>query len=150
MPIIRYQPGTLIHEIQSELSKLMERGFGSSERDPSTVETSQWVPAVDIQEKDDHFLIEADVPGVLLEDIKIHMENNTLTIEGERENESEEKKEGYVRVERSYGKFYRRFELPESADATQVSAEGFEGVIKITIPKVKRRVAQRIEVKRRK
>ena len=101
----------------------------------STIATSTWTPAVDIAEKDDHFLIKADVPGVDPKDIEISMEAGALTMKGERESEVKEEKEGYTRVERSHGSFYRRFNLPETADPEDVSAKSSKGVLQITVGK---------------
>ncbi len=101
----------------------------------SAIATSAWIPAVDIAENDDHFLIEADVPGVDPKDIEVSMENGALTIKGARESEIKEEKEGYSRVERSHGSFYRRFSLPETADSENVIAKSNKGVLKITVGK---------------
>ena len=101
----------------------------------STVATSAWTPAVDFAEKDDHFLIEADVPGVDPKDIEVSMENGMLSLRGERENEIKEEKDGYTRVERSHGSFYRRFSLPETADPENINAKSSKGVLKITVGK---------------
>ena len=101
----------------------------------STISTSAWTPAVDIAEDDDHFLIKADVPGVDPKDIEISMENGVLTMKGEREKEFKEEKEGYTRVERSHGSFYRRFTLPETADENHVTAKSEKGVLNITVAK---------------
>lgn len=101
----------------------------------STIATSAWTPAVDIVENDDHFLIEADVPGVEPKDIEVSMENGVLTLKGERESEIKEEKEGYSRVERSHGSFYRRFSLPETADSENITAKSSKGVLKITVGK---------------
>lgn len=101
----------------------------------STIATSAWTPAVDIAEKDDHFLIEADIPGVDPKDIEVSMENGVLTLRGERESEIKEEKEGYSRVERTHGSFYRRFSLPETADAENITAKSSKGVLNITVGK---------------
>ena len=101
----------------------------------SNIATSAWTPAVDIAENDNHFLIEADVPGVDPKDIEVSMENGVLTLKGERENEIKEEKEGYSRVERSHGSFYRRFSLPETADSENITAKSSNGVLKITVGK---------------
>ena len=101
----------------------------------STIATSAWTPAVDIAEKNDHFLIKADVPGVDPKEIDISMENGLLTMKGERESEIKEEKDGYTRVERSHGSFYRRFSLPETADAENISAKTNKGVLEIKVGK---------------
>lgn len=104
--------------------------------DDSSIATSHWTPAVDIAEKEDHFLIEADIPGVEPKDIEVSMENGYLTVKGEREIESKEDKDGYSRIERSHGSFYRRFSLPETADPENVSAKSEKGVLQIKVGKM--------------
>ncbi len=113
----------------------------------STIATSAWTPAVDIAEKNDHFLIEADVPGVDPKDIEVSMENGVLTLKGERESEVKEEKEGYTRVERSHGSFYRRFSLPESADPENISAKSSKGVLQISVGKKETAKPKKITVK---
>lgn len=97
--------------------------------------TAEWAPAVDIKEENDKFVIHADIPGVKPEDIDISMENGVLTIRGEKKTEAETEKEGYKRVERTYGSFYRRFSLPDTADSDAISAVSKHGVLELTIPK---------------
>ena len=101
----------------------------------STIATSAWTPAVDIAEKDDHFLIKADVPGVDPKEIDVSMESGVLTMKGERESEVKEEKDGYTRVERSHGSFYRRFSLPETADSDNITAKTSKGVLEIKVGK---------------
>jgi len=113
----------------------------------SSIATCNWTPAVDIAEKDDHFLIEADIPGVDPEEIEISMENGVLTMKGERQTEEKEEKEGYTRIERSHGSFYRRFSLPESADSNHVSAKSNKGVLLITVGKKEVAKPKKISVK---
>ncbi|MGI9228148.1 MAG: Hsp20/alpha crystallin family protein [Gammaproteobacteria bacterium] len=113
----------------------------------SSIATSAWTPAVDIAEKDDHFLIEADIPGVDPNDIEISMENGVLTMKGERKSEVKEEKEGYTRVERSHGSFYRRFSLPESADPEHISAKSNKGVLQINVGKKEVAKPKKISVK---
>ena len=141
MSLVRYEPWSLLNQ----LSKELDRGFRGTEN--SDVATSDWTPAVDIKENDDGFVIVADIPGVDPKDIEVHMENGTLTIKGERESEKKEEKEGYKRVERSYGTFYRRFSMPESADASKINAKSNNGVLEITIPKQEKEQPRKIEVK---
>ena len=112
MGLMRYEPWGLLDQMRRE----MERAVDSRAEEGSSVATSDWVPAVDIKEEDDAFMIVADIPGVDPKDIEVHMDNGVLTIKGEKETESKDEREGYKRVERSYGSFYRRFSLPDSAD----------------------------------
>jgi HSP20 family protein len=94
-----------------------------------------WVPAVDILETENELILKADVPDVKMEDIDIRLENGTLAVKGERKFEQTENKQGYRRIERSYGQFARYFELPETVDPEKVSADYKTGVLTITLPK---------------
>jgi HSP20 family protein len=101
----------------------------------SNVVTSAWRPAVDIKEETDRFVILADLPGVDPKDIEITAENGMLTVRGERKFEKDEEQEGFRRVERVRGTFYRRFSLPDTADTNGIKARGKDGVLEITLPK---------------
>ena len=94
-----------------------------------------WAPAVDIYENENELVLKADVPAIKLEDIKIEIENGTLTIQGERKFEKSEGKGGYHRIERSYGSFVRCFSLPETVDPEKVNAEYTGGVLTVTLAK---------------
>lgn len=127
MSIIRYQPWGMVEQMRREMDRMM------SEENSTT--TSDWIPAVDIKEEKEGFTIVADIPGIAPADIEIHADNGMLTIQGQRDGEKKEEREGYKRIERSYGSFFRRFTLPDSADTDQISAKGENGVLTITIPK---------------
>lgn len=94
-----------------------------------------WAPAVDIVENDAELILKADLPDVKLEDVHIHLENGTLSIEGERKFEKTEDKAGFHIMERSYGSFSRRFTVPETIDAEKVAANLANGVLTIKLPK---------------
>jgi len=130
MAIIRYEPWNLLDQLQQELE--LSRGDKSGE---GAVATAEWAPAVDIKEEVDKFVIHADIPGVKPEDIEVSMEAGVLTVKGEKESEAKTGKEGYKKVERTYGSFYRRFSLPDSADGEAISAKCKHGVLEIIIPK---------------
>ena len=115
--------------------------------DNTDVAISHWRPAVDIKEEDNRFLIRADIPGVDPKDIEITMEEGVLTIKGERTSEKDEKREDYRRVERSRGTFYRRFSLPDTADAEKIVATGKDGVLELVIPKHDKVLPRRITIK---
>ena len=142
MSMIRYEPWNLFDQLRREL----ESSMGSRSSEDSSIATSDWVPAVDIKETDDSFVIMADIPGVKPEAIEVHMDHGMLTIKGERDSETREEKEGYKRVERSYGSFYRRFSLPDTADADRIVATSDQGVLKITIGKQDKQQPRKIEV----
>jgi len=143
--ISRYRPSLLqqLHRLSQEWDQLFEPHYSE---DSSLVETSHWAPCVDIKEEPDRFLLYADIPGVNPKDIEIAMENGVLTIKGERSSSKKEEKEGYTRVERSKGTFYRRFALPDTADPDRVTAEGKHGVLKISIPKRDKAKSKKITV----
>lgn len=130
MSIIRYEPWSLLNQLQKELERSHENQNGES-----TVSTAEWAPAVDIKEETDKFIVHADIPGVKPEDIEVNMESGVLTVKGEKKTEAKTEKEGYKRVERTSGSFYRRFSLPDSADSEAISAKSKHGVLEITIPK---------------
>jgi HSP20 family protein len=105
------------------------------------------VPSVDISENDTAFTLLADIPGVDPNNIDISMEKGVLTIKGERKSINAEESENFRRVERQSGQFYRRFTLPDSADADKIEAKSEHGVLTITIPKQEVAISRRIEVK---
>lgn len=127
MSMIRYQPWGLMEQMRRDMDRMMG--------DENAATTSDWVPAVDIKEDKACFTITADLPGIAPQNIDIHAENGMLTIQGEREGEKKDEKDGYKRIERSYGSFFRRFTLPDTADTDKISAKGENGVLSITIPK---------------
>ncbi len=143
--LTRYEPFGAFRRLRHE----MDRAFGefpARVREASTA-PSAWAPAVDIREEADGFVIAADVPGVDPESIEVTTEKNVLTIKGERSFEQRDESEGrFRRVERLHGTFYRRFTLPETADAEKISANGKHGVLEVTIPKKAEVAPRRIEV----
>jgi HSP20 family protein len=108
---------------------------------------NRFVPAVDVTEEKDSFLVTAELPGLKAEDIQINVEKNVLTLSGERKLEQKEQKEGYVRLERSYGAFTRSFVLPETADGEKVDANLADGLLKVRIPKRPSAQPRKITVK---
>ncbi|MCF6338578.1 MAG: Hsp20/alpha crystallin family protein [Gammaproteobacteria bacterium] len=134
MNIIQYDPWRRLQQLQREMGSLFDPRLNTDD-DSASMATSDWVPAVDIKEEDDRFLIIADVPGVEPDDIEVHMENGVLSIKGERREEHKEEKEGYKRIERTYGSFHRRFNLPDTADAEGITAKSRNGSLEVSIPK---------------
>jgi len=147
MNVVRYEPWGLLRRFQDDVNQLLADGrTGSAESDGSNIVTSNWTPAVDIKEEEQRFVLQADIPGVDPKDIDVTMDNGVLTIKGERKHESEEEANGYKRVERSYGSFYRRFSLPDSADAEGITAKGKDGVLEVVIPKLEKVQPRKITV----
>jgi HSP20 family protein len=116
------------------------------QHDSSYIETSTWSPLVDIKEEKNCFLVIADVPGVKKEDIDISLENHVLTLKGERQFEQTEQHQGYTRRERTQGKFYRRFSLPQTADDAKITARYTQGILEIRIPKREAATEKKIEI----
>jgi HSP20 family protein len=148
MNVVRYEPWGLLRRFNEDVNQLFSesRNLPVGEGDRSSIVTSNWSPAVDIKEEDERFVLKADIPGVDPKDIDVTMEDGVLTIKGERKHESEEEREGYKRVERSYGSFYRRFSLPDTADGERVTAKGKDGVLEVLIPKQEKVQPRRITV----
>lgn len=148
MNLIHSQPTGRLSRLQDEINHFFRHGdWFSAQVDESTAATSQWMPSVDIKDEDDKFVICADVPGVDPKDIDVSMENGILTIKGERKTEEKEESKGYRRVECSYGSFYRRFSLPDTADSEDIKARGKDGVLEITVAKREATKAKKIPVK---
>lgn len=118
-----------------QLTRSMNEKWPSLFEDEGDMTNREWTPSVDIIEEEDHFLVKADIPGVDPKDIEITLDGGNLVIRGERKWEKEEEKEGYTRSECSHGMFYRRFNLPETADPEKISAKGEHGVLTLTIGK---------------
>lgn len=112
----------------------------------ASVETNLWSPAVDIKEKKDKYVVLADLPGVEKENIHISLEDNALTIKGERHYEKSEEKEGFSRTERLQGQFFRRFMLPDTTDESKIQAKYKKGVLEVIIPKKESSKTRKIDV----
>ncbi len=134
------------YPLQKDLSSILDGFFKGYSEDSSFVDTGTWAPAVDIKEEDNRFLVIADLPGVNKDDIDISLENNVLTLKGERKTEKKEDTKGYSRIERNQGQFYRRFSLPQTADESQIAAKYQHGVLEISIPKKELSQQKRIEI----
>lgn len=143
--LVRYDPWSLVDQLQGDLDRLAGQRARYVD-DETAGATTDWVPAVDIKEEDARFLIEADVPGVKPDDIEITMEDGILTLRGRREAESRTEREGYRRVERVTGRFFRRFTLPDTADAEAIEAKFNNGVLEVSIPKLPKVQPRRINV----
>lgn len=107
---------------------------------------SDWVPSVDIKEDKDAYEVSADVPGVDPKDIDVSLEEGVLTVKGERKAENKDEGKGYTRTERVYGNFSRRFTLPDTVDADNISAKTEHGVLTLRIPKKEKALPKKIAV----
>jgi len=141
----RTEPWQALRQMQYDLARVLNGGETSAE-DGSSIATSLWTPAVDIKEQESQFVLMADVPGVDPKSIDVTMESGVITIKGERKPDPEQGKNGYRRVERRYGTFYRRFSLPDYADAERIAAKCNNGVLEVVVPKQEKAQPKRITV----
>jgi HSP20 family protein len=146
MAIVRWEPFRELSTLQSEMNRLFNSVFDSPTGTGNGGAARRWLPAMDIVETDDDFVLRADLPGIDEDDVKIEFEDGTLTISGERKAEHQTKNEGYYRVERSYGSFSRSLTLPQGVNPESVSANFDRGVLEVRIPKPEERKPRRIEI----
>lgn len=118
-------------------------------RDLSDGGQGAWTPSIDLVRKGDALVLKADIPGIKPEEVKIEVEDDVLTISGEHREETEEKKEHYVRRERRYGSFSRSMVMPKGVDADQIDASVKDGVLEVRVPLPKSEEKQRVEIKPR-
>lgn len=135
----------LSSQLSDEMNRLFEREFPLTSGRWETL-GGQWQPDVDIEQKADHYVITADIPGVDPKDISVSMDNGMLTIEGKRESRVEEKRENYRCIEREYGSFYRSFSLPDACEAEKIKAHSHNGVLEVTVPKQESAKQKKIQV----
>jgi HSP20 family protein len=131
MAITRWDPFREVVSLQNRVNSL----FRDLNEGENPVATASFVPAVDIYEDDKKVVLKLEIPGIDQKDLDVHVENNTLSVKGERKFESEEKEENFHRIERSYGSFYRAFTLPTTVDAEHVQANYTAGVLKLELKK---------------
>ena len=132
--IARWDPFREFSTLQDRMNRLFRESYGPEGRDES-LSTSQFAPPVDVYEDEHNVVLKVEVPGIDEKDIDVRVENNVLTVHGERKFEKEEKEENYRRVERQYGSFTRSFTLPNRVDADRATANYDKGVLKITLAK---------------
>jgi HSP20 family protein len=134
MAIIKFDPFRDMITLRDKMNKLFEDAFVQRGEDKDMI-SSAWLPAVDIFESDNELVLTAEVPGIDEKDIEISLENNVLSIKGERKFDKETKEENYHRIERSYGTFYRSFTLPSYVDSEKINAVHENGILKIRMSK---------------
>ena len=144
MTIVRWEPLREVSSLQTEMNRLFNTMFES----PTVGNggTRRWSPAMDLLETEDHFVLRADLPGMREEDVAIELEDNVLTVSGERKADHEENGEGFYRVERAFGSFSRSLTLPRGIDAEAVNAGFTNGVLEVRIPKPEQRKPRKIAI----
>jgi HSP20 family protein len=147
MALIRWEPVRELNTIQSEMNRLFNTFFEAPAQGSGTGATlRRWIPAMDLVETEDDFVLRADLPGLSENDVNIELEDSVLTISGERKAEHEERKEGYYRVERASGHFARSLTLPVGVDPNGVRASFDRGVLEVRIPKPEERKPRKVEI----
>jgi len=142
---MRWDPFRDLNILQERMNRLFEdagRGWRSDE----PVSTTTWSPAVDIFETEGEIVVKAELPGMGRKDITLNLENNVLTLRGERRFEKETKEENYHRIERSYGGFSRSFSIPSMVDEEKIRADYKDGVLSIVLPKKEQAKPKQIRI----
>lgn len=144
MNVIKYDPFRELRSLQNEMNRIFS-GF-ETERGGNEFARGAWSPNVDIYEDKERLIVEAELPGMNREDFEVSVENNVLTLKGERKFEKKTEGDNYHRVERSYGSFTRQFTLPQTITAEGATADFENGVLRIALPKREETKARKIEI----
>lgn len=154
MSLIRWNPtreltnwASDLWNMQREMNRLFDNFFRGGVQDDGSFGLSSWMPAVDIAEHDNEFVVKVELPGVSKDDVKVTLESNILTIRGEKKQDRETKNENYHRLERTYGSFQRSFTLPSSVRNDKIEAVYKDGILTITLPKAEEAKPKLIDVK---
>ena len=154
MTLVRWRPTrdlptfpTDILSIQRETNRMFNGFFRGSAWDEDTLVPTSWTASVDVAEHDNEYVVKVELPGVSKDDVNITLQDNVLTIRGEKKEEKETKESCYHRVERSYGSFQRSFRLPTTVKSDKVDASYKDGILTISLPKVEEAKPKQIEVK---
>lgn len=152
MALIRWEPAAELNTIQNEMNRLFNTFFDQpGARSGSGAANRRWVPAMDLVETNDHYVLRADLPGLSDEDVNVQLEDNVLTISGQRTSgqrtsEHDQQEEGYYRLERAFGSFSRSLTLPEGVDPDGVQAHFDRGVLEIQIPKPEQKKPRQVQI----
>ena len=145
MALVRWEPVRELNSLQSEMNRLFNTFFDT----PTTSGNGgarRWIPSMDLVETESHYVLRADLPGLGEDDVAIELEDTVLTVSGERKSEHEEKKEGFHRVERSFGTFRRSLTLPDGVDADAIAATFDRGVLEVRVPKPELRKPRKVAI----
>jgi HSP20 family protein len=147
MTIVRWEPLRELTSLQSEMNRLFNSAFDApAGQTGSSGGARRWVPAMDLVETAEDFVLRADLPGMRRDDVKLEIEDNVLTVSGERAAEHTEGEQGYYRLERAFGTFSRSLTLPKGVDGDAVSAQFADGVLEVHIPKPAQSKPRRVEI----
>ncbi|HEV2980428.1 MAG TPA: Hsp20/alpha crystallin family protein [Solirubrobacteraceae bacterium] len=146
MAIIRWEPARELQSIQQDFNRLFGSFFDTPTTRGNVRSLRRWIPALDVVEEGDRYVLRADLPGLSEEDVNVEVQDHVLTISGERKSEHEERGEGYRRVERASGRFSRSLTLPEGVDPDSVKASFDKGVLEVSIPKPEQPKPRRVAI----
>jgi HSP20 family protein len=147
MALVRWEPARELQTIQQEMNRLFGSFFDSSTATAATNGAARrWIPPMDLLEEDSQFVLRADLPGVSEDAVKVELEDNVLTVSGERKSEHEERKDGFYRVERSFGRFSRTVTLPEGVSADGIQATFDNGVLEVHVQKPEQPKPQKVAI----
>ncbi len=144
MAIIRWEPARELNTLQSEMNRLFSTFFDTPPAPQQAMR--RWIPAMDLVEREEHFVLKADLPGLTEADVTIEVEGDTLTISGERNEKHESREGGFVRLERASGAFSRSLTLPAGVNPDAVQASFVNGVLEVHIPKPERARPRRVSI----
>jgi HSP20 family protein len=145
MALIRWEPARELGTIQTEMNRLFN-SFFDTPTPTNGAQLRRWIPAMDLIETESDFVVRADLPGLSEADVAIELDDNVLTISGERKAEQEERRAGYYRVERSSGAFRRSLTLPDGVDPESIKATFDRGVLEVTVPKPAQRTPRKVQI----
>jgi HSP20 family protein len=150
MALIRWEPAREINSLQQEMNRLFSTFFDTPAAAGAGAGNGgglrRWIPAMDVVETETHFVLRADLPGMSQADVELSLDDNVLTVAGERRSEDEERGEGFYRLERASGAFSRSLTLPEGVDADAIAATYDNGVLEVRIPKPEQRKPRRVSI----
>jgi HSP20 family protein len=146
MALVRWEPVRELNSLQQEMNRLFSSFFETPTAGNGASYARRWIPAMDLVETGDEYVLTADLPGLSQDDINLEFEDNVLTVSGERKSEHTERKEGFYRLERAAGSFSRSLTLPEGVDAEAVKATFDKGVLEVRIPKPEQRKPTKVAI----
>jgi HSP20 family protein len=147
MPVVSVGRMPQLSTIHSEMNRLFSTVFDTpTTRGAGDGAMRRWIPAMDLIEADEHFVVKADLPGMTEDDVKVEIQDDVLKISGERKTELEDKHEGFYRLERTSGSFSRALTLPEGIDAADVTATFANGVLDVRFPKPVEAAPHRVQI----
>ena len=146
MALVRWEPVRELNSIQSEMNRLFNTFFDTTTTGSDNGGARRWMPAMDLVETEEHFVLRADLPGLAEDDVTVELQDGVLTVAGERRAEHESREEGFYRLERATGSFSRSLTLPDGVDPDAIAASFDRGVLEVRIPKPEQRKPRRVEI----